>query len=124
LICNELNLTIEYLSKDNENDVRTYFVSEDDFNDNNDQTTSLPAYEEVVGYSNMHKKESSEETQSSAACNNITDYELQHDDRLNDSMNLINAQVMNYSEQSGDVGIEEDDEDDEDEIIDTAKVSF
>jgi len=123
-ICNELNFTIDCLSKDSENDVRSYFVNGDDFNNiNNDQTTSLPAYEEVVGgYGNMHNRDTSEMAHASAVSNSLTDYELHHDDRLNDSMNLINTQVMNYNETSGDVDIEEDDEDDDDEIIDTSKV--
>lgn len=120
-ISSELEITVNSLSKDKESDVRSYFGSCDEYNDSN--YSSLPPYEDVVNLTNKQNKEQqNNQTDCDDNKNNLKEYEIQNDCRLNDSLNLINAQVISYNN-TDDVEIdEEDDEEDDDEIIDTTKV--
>lgn len=124
-ISHELDVTIEMLSKDRENDVRTYFNCGDD---TRPQGNSLPQYDEITGYSNnqnMDQQAANGQQTMDAMSVGVTGDSSNNGnnfDRLNDSLNLINSQVINY-ENSDDVELEEDDDDDDDdEIIDTTKV--
>lgn len=112
-ISNELETTIELLNKDKENDVRSYFT----FSEETNEETSLPPYEDLMNYKDVQDKENTFDEVNT----NLNEYEITNDDRLNDSLNLINNQAMNY-DNTEDVELEEDDDTDDDEIIDTTKV--
>jgi hypothetical protein len=107
--------------------VRSYFSSGDL---SSQQGNSLPPYEDVVNYSNSSKQATSSQQVNAMSASNLNNessgvFEVQTTNchRLNDSLNLISGQVMNY-DNSDDVELEEDDDDDDDddEIIDTTKV--
>ena len=117
-ISTELDITIEQLNKDKESDVRMFFHFEEPA-----EKTSLPAYEEAINFSNENKENINTALTTSGNSSHLQDYDISsNNDRLNDSLNLINAQTISYGSNE-DVEIEEeDDDDDDDEIIDTTKV--
>ena len=115
-------MTLDYLNKDKENDVRSYFSYAD-----SNEHGSLPPYEEVLKYSNQNVANDQKENQpfsNSTDSNNSLDaikpvVDAANTFGLNDSLNLMN--YGNSEEEA--VNLEdEDDEDDDDEIIDTTKV--
>lgn len=134
-IINELKLTIEFLNKDKEYDVRTHFIPSNKLNDSN----KLPPYDEVLKYISKSK-----------ISNNINDFtkkeynfnedqsnklETNNSDRLNDSLILINNnKIVNFdinekkeeklNDNDNNVDYDdEDDDDDEDEVIESTKIN-